>query len=231
MPDQYTITGTVTPPEGIAPCWHQDSSLRSRPPECGTPATTDATSRSDYRPGRKLSNHLYAGAVPKRRRRDSAGIRGCWLERKRESRFWKEKNADISFRIFDEADRELSIISITALDREYGPDDIIFNAPTELEVSIAVDFPQESDDSEFERLMRLIAPVIDEIPLADLTDEDVLFLLRELGFEQEPEEVEAIEWIRRAQSLPARRICLPKPSTAGEERTCPMRWRHSSNCL
>ena len=112
-----------------------------------------------------------------------------------------EKNADISFRVFDRAGQELNIKAIEALDRKYGPDQIIFNVPTPLEVSISVDAPQESGTSEFEQLIALVAPVVEDVPLIELSDEDIAFLSNELGLEQQREVQQRIEWLRRCARL------------------------------
>jgi hypothetical protein len=117
----------------------------------------------------------------------------------------REQNADLSFRVFDRTGQELTIrsIAVNALHRTFGPDQIIFNAPTPLEgVSILVDAPQAAGDSEYEHLMALIAPVVADLPLTQLTNEDVGFLINELGLEPQPEP-QRIEWLRRSALLAA----------------------------
>lgn len=114
----------------------------------------------------------------------------------------KEKAADISFRVFDRAGQKLNIRNIDALNRTLGPDQIFFNVPTPLEnVSIFVEAPQESVTSEYEQLIALIAPVVEDLPLIELTDEDINFLINELKIEQDLDVQQRIEWLRRCARL------------------------------
>jgi hypothetical protein len=114
----------------------------------------------------------------------------------------REKNADLSFRVFDRTGRELKIRNIDALNRTLGPEQIFFNIPSLLEnVSISIEAPPQLDASEYERLIVLIAPVIDDVPLFELSDEDVVFLSNELGLEQQADILQHIEWLRRSALL------------------------------
>jgi hypothetical protein len=108
---------------------------------------------------------------------------------------------DLHFRVFDGARRELTIIRMVAQNREYRPEQIIFNAPPNLEVEIKVELAPKTDDSEFEQLIALIAPVVEDLPLAELSDEDVVFLTDELGLEQQRDTQQHIEWLRRCALL------------------------------
>jgi len=109
---------------------------------------------------------------------------------------------DLSFRVFDASGRELTIVRIVAQNREYRPDQIIFNAPQTLEgVEIAVAPAPELSDSEYERLVAAIAPIIEDIPLAALTENDVVFLFNELGLEQQLDTQQHIQWLRRSAIL------------------------------
>jgi Tc toxin complex TcA C-terminal TcB-binding domain len=109
---------------------------------------------------------------------------------------------DLSFRVFDASGRELTIARVVAQNREYRPGQIIFNAPPNLEgVEIAVEPAPETGDSEYERLVAAIAPVIQDIPLTGLTEDDVIFLINELGFEQQLDIQQQIQWLRRSALL------------------------------
>jgi hypothetical protein len=130
----------------------------------------------------------------------------------------REKHADLSFRVFDRAGQELSITRIVALDREYRPDHIIFNAPAELEVSIFIESRQQAGDSEYEKLLALIAPVVADVSLAELTEEDIVFLINELGLEQQREVQQRIEWLRWSALL-VRETNLPAEAFYGWART------------
>ena len=115
----------------------------------------------------------------------------------------REKKADICFRVFDRGGQELHIRLIEALNRGFGPDQIIFNAPTPLEVNISVDAPPESGTSEYELLIALLAPVVEDLPLSELSDEDLSFLSNELGLEQQRGVQQRIEWLKRCALLAA----------------------------
>lgn len=113
----------------------------------------------------------------------------------------RDKNADLSFRVFDRTGQELNIKGIEALDREYRSGQIIFNAPPELEVRLFVESLQEAGDSEYEKLVALITPVMADVSLAELTEEDIVFLINELGLEQQLDSQKRIEWLRRSALL------------------------------
>src|SRR6185369_1431138 len=110
-----------------------------------------------------------------------------------------DKNADLSFRVFSQTGQELSITSIQG-NRDAGPDQIIFNAPIQLSVNIFVNPPQAAT-SEFERLLNLITPIIEEVPLSQLTDEDIRFILSDLDAGQQGQIPQRVEWLRRCALL------------------------------
>ena len=117
-----------------------------------------------------------------------------------------KKNADLSFRVLDADGRPLRIASIKALGGEYGSDAILFNVPDSLEVEIAVEASQEPvippvGDSEYEQLIARVTPVIVDVPLANLTTEDLIFLVHELGFEQDQNQQHRLHWLQRSAQL------------------------------
>jgi Tc toxin complex TcA C-terminal TcB-binding domain len=108
---------------------------------------------------------------------------------------------DLSFRVFDATGRELRIARVVAQNQEYLLDQIIFNAPFNLEnIEIVVEPIVDEDSPEYEKLVAAIAPVINNIPLAELTEEDVVFLIDELGFEQQID-TRQIQWLRLSALL------------------------------
>lgn len=190
MPEQYIITGTVTSPQDFnnsgvtVQAFDRDlPSLERRkglaPQELGT-ATTDAEGRFQI-------------AFTLEQFSDGEGISVF--------RRVREQNADLSFRVFQRTGQELRVRSIEALDREFGPNQIIFNVPTPLEVTIFIEAPVEANPSEYEQLLAQIAPVVEDLPLAELTDEDFDFLGNELGLEQQREVRQRLEWLRRSALL------------------------------
>ncbi len=107
-----------------------------------------------------------------------------------------KENADITFLVFDQTGQPLNIKRIEVGNRSYQPAEIIFNAPANLEgVYIFVEALPAADTSEYEKLLALITPVIEDVPLAELTNEDIVFLSNELGLEQQRVLQQRIEWL------------------------------------
>lgn len=115
----------------------------------------------------------------------------------------REKHADISFHVLDRTGQELRIRGIEALGRSYHGDEIIFNAPAELEVAIYIETSEPENGSEYERFVALLAPILADVPPAELTDEDITFLIGELGDEQQLEIAQRIHWLWRSALLAA----------------------------
>jgi hypothetical protein len=191
MPEQYVINGTITPPEGFehagikVQAFDRDlPSLERRrgpgPQMLGKEATTDAEGR--FQINYTLDQFRSGEGIALFRR-------------------VHRQNADLSFYVIDRSGQELRIQRIEALNREFGPGENIFNAPAELEVSLFVDGPPQAGESEYEQLIALIAPVVEDLPLIDLSDEDIVFLINELGLEQQPDDQQHIEWLRRSSLL------------------------------
>ena len=130
MPEQYTITGTITPANGAESRWHHGSGLRSRSAQ---PGASHWISASDVRRGSHRCRRTLSITYTLEQFQNGEGIS--------QFRRSREKNADLSFRVFDRAGQELNIKGIEAWDREYRADQIIFNAPTPLVVSIFLDAP------------------------------------------------------------------------------------------
>lgn len=197
MTEQFTIAGVVLPANGAeragmrVQVFDRDMpSLERRmgsAPEVLGEALADAEGR--FHITYTLEQFQSGEGVPQFRR-----VRG--------------KNADLSFRVFDRAGLELNIKCIKALDGEYRSDQIIFNAPTPLVVTIYVEASPELGSSKYEQLVALIAPVVEDLPLIELSDEDVVFLINELGLEQQREVQQRIEWLRRCALL-AQETSLP----------------------
>jgi len=180
MPETYTITGTITPSDGVeragvrVQAFDRDlPSLERRrdstpqilgPQMLGKEAITDAEGRFQIT---YTLEQFQSGDGISRFRKSS------------------ENNADVSFRTFDITGRELNIKGIEAWEREYRPNQIIFNAPRSLVVNIVLDSPLEAGTSEYEQLIALLAPVVEDLPLTELSDEDISFLTNEFGLDQQ----------------------------------------------
>jgi hypothetical protein len=189
MPDQSIITGTITPTDGLdrrgikIQVFDRDlPSLERRlggGPLLLGEAVTDAGGR--FQISYTLDPFSRGEGIP-------------LLQRSR------EKRVDISFSVFAQDGQALTLHLIEALDREFAPDQIIFNIPAQLNVNLVVDAPQPAVDSEYEQLIALITPVVEDLPLAELRDEDIAFLVSELGFEQ-PETHARLQWLRGSALL------------------------------
>ncbi|GEO13531.1 neuraminidase-like domain-containing protein [Microvirga aerophila] len=118
----------------------------------------------------------------------------------------RQKAADLSFRVVGPNSFEHKIRTVQALGRSFRFDEIIFNAPSDLQVLIEVEAVRDSGSSEYERLVALIAPAIEPVALAELTDDDTTFLVHELAAELEL--TQRIEWLRRSALL-ERESALP----------------------
>jgi hypothetical protein len=213
MPEQYTITGTIIPPEGVH---RADIKVQAFDRDLPSLERRRDLSSLENRTGLALQQLGNDGKtddggrfeIPYTLEQFQAG-EGVPLFRR-----MRTKNADLSFRVFDRSGQELSIEHIEAMDRGFGPDQIIFNAPPKLEVSIVVESPRQVGDSDYEQLLALIAPIIEGVPLTELTNEDVSFLLNELGVEQHLETQQKIEWLRRSALL-AQETNLPTEAFYG----------------
>ena len=127
---------------------------------------------------------------------------------------------NVSFRVFNQAGQELTIKFVTALDREFRGDQIIFNVPAQLQASIEVEAPSPpAADSEYEQLIATLSPVIKDVPLAELSDEDVAFIYEQLKIEAGSMVPQRIAWLRRSAWLERETHLATKPSTDGAART------------
>lgn len=112
---------------------------------------------------------------------------------------------DISFRVFDPAGRELLLSRVRTPAGEIRGDQILFNTTSPLEVTLVVVAadPDDRGSSEFERLLTMIGPATPGVPPQDLADDDVDFLVHEIGLLDQQDWRLRIEWLRRAARLSA----------------------------
>lgn len=89
----------------------------------------------------------------------------------RQFRRVEKKNADLIVRVFNKEDALL------------GESDLLFTAREVEKVDLVVAFPPAIKLSEYEQLVRVLEPVLDDVPSAELTNEDMTFLLKELAGE------------------------------------------------
>jgi len=87
----------------------------------------------------------------------------------------EEKNADLIFRLSNSEGISLTLSVIIFNDQSLNSFAVIFNAPAEAQIDLIVE-PENKELSEYERYVSELAPVMENIPLADLTETDVEFL-------------------------------------------------------
>ncbi|BBO18998.1 conserved hypothetical protein [Candidatus Brocadia pituitae] len=109
---------------------------------------------------------------------------------------------DLTFRIVDQQGQELAIRRLTADDRAVAPPRILFNAATETRILIIVEQGDERPESEYEYLLAQITPTLGDLPFAELTDEDLAFLVGELQFDEE--QTVWLRWLHAATTLAER---------------------------
>ncbi|MGK7905772.1 MAG: neuraminidase-like domain-containing protein [Synechococcus sp.] len=110
----------------------------------------------------------------------------------------EKKRADLIVRAFSPEGKQLAVSETR------------FNAG-ELEERVDLEVvPQEEQSlSEYERLLKAIAPLLEDVALADLTDEDIQFLAQELVSREELRDLaQKIQYLREAAQL-AQEIELP----------------------
>jgi hypothetical protein len=110
---------------------------------------------------------------------------------------------DLSFRVFAETNRELTIAELLAHGAEVGPDHIAFNATSPVEVVLRVrdSAPQQDESSEYERVVALVTSVAGAVEPADLTDDDLAFIAGEFGWTPDSDETRRNAFLRAAGTL------------------------------
>jgi hypothetical protein len=114
---------------------------------------------------------------------------------------------DLGFQVIGPNDRQLLVREVAAPGHEDGGEDVLFNATSPLEVTLSVARPPDAGpdgaDSEYARLLALIAPELGELAPGDLADDDLDFLARDLGREPDGDQRERLTWLRAAHVLAA----------------------------
>jgi hypothetical protein len=111
-------------------------------------------------------------------------------------RLRRKAGPDIIFHVLDAQNQDMEIVRLEVNEVSFDPSKILFNAPAEVRVLLIVKPREEEVLSEYEEFLLQLAPVLEDLPLAELTDEDVVFLLGELGINSL-----LIEWLRRSALL------------------------------
>ncbi|SPB18558.1 hypothetical protein NOV72_05758 [Caballeronia novacaledonica] len=103
-----------------------------------------------------------------------------------------------------------------------GRSDPLFNPDREVRVDLMVEVAAPKRLSEYEQLLTLIGPLIEPVPLADVTAEDITFLSRDVDAERV-----RIAWLAAAVNL-ASQTGVPAPAFYGwarAEQPNPSAWR------
>ncbi|MDL2122821.1 MAG: peptidoglycan-binding protein [Deltaproteobacteria bacterium] len=81
------------------------------------------------------------------------------------------------------ADLKVRVFSVEGF--ELAASDILFNAPVQAKMDLVLKKPElPSKLSEYEKLLVELAPVLQDVKLVELTEEDITFLVKETGIEQ-----------------------------------------------
>ena len=102
----------------------------------------------------------------------------------KEFRQTEKKTADLIFRLSNREGAPLTLSAIIFDDQQLDPPIVIFNVPSEAQIDLIVE-PIERGLSEYERYISELAPVLEDIPLAELTETDISFLSGETGINPE----------------------------------------------
>jgi len=198
MSDSFIITGTLSVPDGVEAAdvrvvaYDRDLPSRERRIGAGPQLLGDGVVDADGR---------FTIEVDPARFREGEGDPAAGLV----ARLAGGPRPDVTFRVFDRADRELVVRMVTAAGRDVRPEQILFNASSPLEVVLTVEAPPDPGHdgavSEYETLKARIAPVVGDLSPADLADDDLEFLVHELGLDQSPEDHDRLGFLRAAEFL------------------------------
>ncbi len=111
--------------------------------------------------------------------------------------------ADLTFQAYTVDGAKYAISEILVHDAPLPDPKIIFNAPAEVWANITVILQLTPQLSEYEQLLEILNPVIGNVPLVDLTNKDVAFLIGDTSIE-----LQRIEWLRQS-ALIGRETGLP----------------------
>jgi hypothetical protein len=220
MPERFTITGTIIYSDGV---------------DRGE-ATIQAFERDLPSLERRKGRESLAGTGPQLLGKSTADTNGRFTVEFDAGTFENgegdpgnpESGLDISFRVFQQDGRELSVSHVEAPGQEAGPSGILFNAVSPFEVRLTVappaDPPPDGNVSEYELLASQIAPILGDVAAADLADDDLEFLSHELGWLDDPERRAHVEFLRAADWM-ARESALSAAAFYGWARTgTPPEW-------
>ena len=106
---------------------------------------------------------------------------------------------DLAFRMVDQQGQELAIRRLTADDRDVAPSQILFNIAPETRVLILVEQREQRPESEYDYLLAQVVPTLGDLSVAELTNDDLAFLVGELQFDEE--QTVWLRWLRAATTL------------------------------
>lgn len=86
----------------------------------------------------------------------------------------EKNNADLLLRVFNEVGVELALKT-----KNEDEPDVLFNSPKKIEVDLQILESDSIKASEYERLEGLLTPALDGVTLADLSQQDINFLINE----------------------------------------------------
>lgn len=115
----------------------------------------------------------------------------------------EQPRPDLSFRVFTESRRELTILELVAEGAQVSPDHIVFNAasPAQVVMRLHDSDAQQEGLSEYDGMVALLTPAAEPVTLAELTDADLEFLAREFDWTAESPEPRRTALVRAASLL------------------------------
>jgi hypothetical protein len=106
----------------------------------------------------------------------------------------EKRTADLTFRVSSQEEMALRVTEVIVGERPLPDPKILFNAPPEVWANLIVLPPARL--SEYEKLLSTLMPVLEDVQLADLSADDIAFLVGETGIERS-----FLEWLRGAAAL------------------------------
>lgn len=131
-----------------------------------------------------------------------------------EQGFFRMEYTSDQFRRAEKRSADLIVRAFSATGTQLSESDILFNAPPVATVNLVVEPRPEARPSEFERLTAELNPALEGVQFADLTDEDIAFLVGETGGETGIDHRQRIEFLRQAARL-SRETRLPAEAFYG----------------
>ena len=125
----------------------------------------------------------------------------------------EKRTGDLTFRVFSQEGIAVEVSDVIVGEASLPEPKVLFNAPAEVWANLVVSPPARL--SEYEKLLLILQPVLEDVQLADLSADDVIFLVGETGIERN-----FLEWLHGAAAL-SRETGVPVEAFYGWARSEP----------